>query len=163
MLLVPNFITPLLCIFLNLHVVGGLAFSLILLHIIITWMQTDRSVVVLFCVYGVVYVMFPHLSVGCPSLMTTKAPLVPTVLIDVARYCDRRLGVLLWTSNMFITTTVHATEKGNCYADVLRAQIGISGELRKCQKLILFFFSKLCLKTYFIPVRWYFWKTWLLR
>lgn len=33
----------------------------------------------------VVCAAFPHLSVGCPSPMATEAPLVPTVVIDVAQ------------------------------------------------------------------------------
>lgn len=68
-------------------------------------MQTDgKCVCVFLSVHGVVCAVFPHLSVGCPSLMAIEAPLVPTVLIDVAQYCVGRPGLLFGISDMLITT-----------------------------------------------------------
>lgn len=66
-----------------------------------------ESVCVFLFVHGVVCAVFLHLSEGCPSLMATEAPLVPTVLIDVAQYCVGRPGLLFWTSGMLITTPFH--------------------------------------------------------
>ena len=88
-------------------------------------------------VHGVVGAVFPHLSVGCPSRMATEAPLVPTVLIDVAQYCVGRLGLLFWTSDMLITTPLHC-RKGKLLCRCCEAQICIDGELTKGLKLFAF-------------------------
>lgn len=125
-----------LSISVNLSVVGGLSVPLIR-HCHYLHADWWECVCVFLCVHGVVCAVFPHLSVGCPSLMAIEAPLVPTVLIDVAQYCVRRLGLLFSTSDMLITTPFHR-RKGKLQCWCREAEICIDGELSKCLKLFAF-------------------------
>lgn len=119
--MLSHFITFMLLLFVNINVVLCFSVSHTVAYYHYQYVDWWKCVCVFSCRNtGAVCALFLHLSVGCPSMMTTEAPLVPIVLIDVPQYCDGRLPVLFWTRNMLITTTVHTTEKGNYFADVLR-------------------------------------------
>lgn len=125
-----------LSISVNLSVVGGSSMPLKRHY---HYLDADwcECICVFLCAHGVVSDVFPHLSVGCPSLMATEAPLVPTVLIDVAQYCVGRLGLLFWTSDMLITTPFHR-RKGKLLCWCCEAEICINGELSRCLKRLAF-------------------------
>lgn len=125
-----------LSISVNLSVVGGSSMPLKRYY---HYLNADwcECICVFLCVHGVVCAMFPHLTVGCPSLMATEAPLVPTVLIDVAQYCVARQGLLFWTSDMHITTSFHR-RKGKLLCLCCVAQICIDDDLSKCLKWLAF-------------------------
>lgn len=108
----------------NLGVVGGSSSPLIRHN---HYLHADwwECVCVFLCLDGVVCAVFPHLSVGCPSLMATEVPLVPTFLIDVAQYCVGGPGLLFWSRDTLITTPFHHRTGENCCADIVRLRFAL--------------------------------------
>lgn len=99
------------------------------------------------CVDGVVCAVFPHLSAGCPSLMAVEAPLVPTVLIDVAQYCVGRQGLLFCNSDMLITTPFSPQKRE--IAGVVRLRLELMVSSANVSNYLLFrnfFANVLCLR-----------------